>query len=130
MKKIILIIFIAFIFLSCDNSGGGGADEGGSSDSEYSTVAYVRFQNSFTDGTYLLYGIGLGSAKYSGSLYPGNVTSYYSTQEGTYSVQLKTADGSWMTDSLGAFTVYGGHGYTVTVRGTMASYSYLIVQDY
>ncbi len=93
---------------SCSSPGSSDddSDDGGGNGS---SSAQVRFQNNFTDGTYLTYGIGLGDAKYSGSLYPGNVTSYKSTAGGTYSVQLKGADGSWVTDSLGSFYVAGGH---------------------
>ncbi|MDX9802389.1 MAG: hypothetical protein RBT69_13745 [Spirochaetia bacterium] len=128
MKKFITALFLVFsVFIfSCSSPDSAGDGSGGDSGS---SAAQVRFQNNFTDGTYLSYGIGLGEAKYSGSLYPGNVTSYKSTTEGSYSVQLKGEDGLWHTDSLGSFYVEGGHSYTVVISGTLDTYWYNLIQD-
>ena len=132
MKKIITALLIrwsVFIF-SWSSPGSSGGDEASDGDGgSGSTSVLVRFQTSFTDGTYLSYGIRLGNAVYNGSLYPGNVTSYKSTEGGTYSVQLKGADGLWYTDSLGSFYVAGGHSYTVVICGILSSYWYNLIMD-
>ena len=127
MKKLLFVLFIilSIFLISCSSADDDSDDAGGGG----SSSAQVRFQNSFTDGTYLTYGIGLGDARYSGSLYPGNVTSYKETSGGTYSVQLKGEDGLWHTDSLGSFYVAGGHSYTVIIAGTLSSYWYNLIQD-
>ena len=122
MKRFITIFFLGLLclfFIGCEVS-----------DSESSEAAnpQVRFQNAFSDGTYIQHGIRLGSAQYTGQLLPGEVTSYYSTSAGTFSVQLY--DGTnWFTDSFGSFIIDNNHKYTITITGIITDYYYLIVQD-
>ncbi len=93
-----------------------------------SEKAQVRFQNA-TANVYVYYGIGLGNAQCTGGLYPGNLSEYYDSLEGTYHVQIRQAVGTWMNDSTETFTISNGHLYTVTMQGDSTSRSYSMVQD-
>jgi hypothetical protein len=116
MKKLhwlLLIVAIAVLFSGC---------------SLFSSTS-VRFQNGTSD-IVVNYGIGLGDAKYVGSFPPGTITSYYQTDAGTYSIQLRAANGSWVTDTLGSFTIENGHKYSITMLGSIAGgYSYYLTLD-
>ncbi len=92
------------------------------------TKALVRFQNATSD-IQVNYGIGLGDAKYTGYFPPGTVTDYYETDSGTYSVQLKSQTGTWVTDSMGSYSVVAGHKYSLSVLGSYYSYRYVLTQD-
>jgi hypothetical protein len=95
----------------------------------FDTRAQVRFQNGTSD-LEAYYGIGLGDAKYNGDFPPGMVTDYYRTEAGTYSVQLKTSTGSWVTDSAGSTSVVNSHKYTISMLGSYAGgYGYYLTMD-
>jgi len=126
MKKFILVLFIlsSFIFIGCE------AEEEKVNTPVVSTIASVRFQNA-SDPVYGLYvtnGVRLGNAEYVGTIYPGEVSSSFPTEQGSYSVQILSGS-SWLTATAGTFDVEGGHDYTVILRGT-TTYSYWsIVQE-
>jgi hypothetical protein len=110
---LLLIVAIAVLFSGC---------------SFFSNTS-VRFQNGTSD-IIVYYGIGLGDAKYVGSFPPGTITAYYQTEAGTYSIQLRAANGSWITDTLGSFTLEDGHKYSITMLGSMSGgYGYYLTLD-
>lgn len=116
MKKIFTVIFVVclLIFAGCDDSGDKSAS--------------VRFQNNMTDGNCILNGIRLGGAQYMGSLCPGNVTSYYEVNEGSYVVQLYNGS-DWVTDTSDKFPVSGGANYTLVIMGTVSYYWYQLINE-
>ena len=113
-QRILLVILISILTLSFMFCGRNDA--------------YVRFANS-TDDITVLYGIRLGDAEHRNTLNIGYYTSYHSTDAGTYSVLLRNAGGSWVTDSLGSYTILGGYSYTLFIDGSQASYWYNLVID-
>lgn len=120
MKKMIVILAVLALAL------GAGCYSGDEDDGE--KKASVRFQNA-SDDIVINYGIKLGGAAYVGSLSMGQYTDYYSSDPGSYSVQLRDGFGNWVTDSLGSFVINDGHDYTVMLDGNINSYMYYLIID-
>ncbi len=95
-------------------------------------AAEVRFQNVTTDFSFY-YGLGFGDAVFeftpSSSFDPGEVTDYAESDPGSYSVQAKTNNGSWVTAFDGTATVEAGGKYTIVIQGTNPDYYASIAVD-
>jgi len=124
MKKLTGLIVVGCLLALM---GCGAAGE----DSEDTTAA-IRFQNSFSDESTILYGIRVGGAIHNGSIANPGVTPYYRTEAGTYSIQWKMADGSWVSEPI-TCTVTAGHDFTLLLTGTPTTgtglYYYTLITD-
>ena len=66
----------------------------------------------------MVYGIGLGDAKFTGQFGPGISTDYLKTAPGTYPVEGLASNGSWGPLASDTFTVDVRHAYSITLAGT------------
>ena len=120
MKRILVILAVLVLAftMGCYSS----------EDDDGEKKAAVRFQNA-SDDIVINYGIKLGGAAYVGSLSVGQYTEYYSSDPGSFSVQIRDGLGNWVTDSMGSFVIEGGHDYTVMLDGNTSSYMYYLILD-
>ncbi len=96
------------------------------------TEAEVRFQNS-TEDLEIYHGLKFGDAEFmfhgSETFQPGDVTSYKTTEEGTYSVQALDDQGNWLTLFEDPAEVEGGGKYTLVGRGRYPDIYGVVVVD-
>jgi len=106
MKKILFVAAAMVLLLGgCQNPTTGSAK------------AQVRFSNRTMDAQFP-YGLKLGDAAYNGGLIPGDVTSYFETTPGTYSLSVKTSTGAWANAATGTATLEASKKYTVVISGS------------
>jgi len=119
MKKLIVVLLLLILgFAGCETV-----------EEEKDDSASVRFQNSMSDGTSILYGIRISDAEYEGELSSGSVTDSYKVKVGDYSLQMKNADGDWITTSSTLAVIPDAGDYTIVISGTYSLSSFRVVQD-
>jgi len=117
---LVFLSIFCLLFMACSKTSDDGQ-------------AYIRYQNMMS-GTYkdIHYGVRMGDAVFEGSLPSPSVSGYYSTDEGSYSVQWKNSAGTWITVSAGALSVKADKHYTLGMTGDTDSSNlhFAIVLDY